>query len=716
MRNLFFLLFPAMLIAQDSLNISLLGKTELWGISTTMMVRDHFAYVGLYSGEIVILDVSDPAAPVEIQRQMISDIPDQLTDGDSLLIATISDDWYENGTIEIYRFQENGTLSFAGEVEYQGHGAPQYTSLTWPWLMAQDWGSFKVWNITDLANPVLMDEPDMNGSPVVDGGLLYLWHTNYDTNPWTYSLQIREYEPPSNFPLISELPLGNVGLSGFDVEAGRAVVAQNDTILFIDVSNPNTPIITSRLYGNSGIRGVDLQGDLVSVVTRAQWLALFDVQSIDNPYLISHVEISDWGSGVQLVGDQMYVHSGVLSGFEIFDVSNPSSPVRVGYYFRYIPYGGGGVIDGKLVYAIQGNYSSSYSVGIVDISNPGAPHFSLPKVFAENISVDNGFIFGSVGNSLVVGALTPWGEINPGGAIQLGEVGQDLSQISVSDGIAYCACLEDGVLYVVDVSDPAIMSLLEEIHDIVGPALLASDDGIASVITNHDSLVTVDARNPENIHLASSIPIDVTSWGGVAMSGSLLAHSGSPNGLVFEDVSDPAHPISYPVFEGSENYRRIKLSEGRLFKSYRGLKCLDVTVPAAPVVYAYYNDPTLESGYIFIEGNRAICVGGDLSIFDISGTVDAGEPPVIPDQFELTVFPNPFNNETRITFDVPRAGNAKVEVFDVTGRIVETLVDSRLEAGTHSYKFGGDRLASGVYFVRGNVSGLMKTAKLVLLR
>ncbi len=116
MRYLFMLVFPAVILAQDSLNISLLGNTKLWGVSTTMMVRDHFAYVGLYSGEIVVLDVSIQTDPVEIQRLEISNIPVQLTDGDSLLIVTISDYWIENGSIAIYRVQENGTLTFAGDV------------------------------------------------------------------------------------------------------------------------------------------------------------------------------------------------------------------------------------------------------------------------------------------------------------------------------------------------------------------------------------------------------------------------------------------------------------------------------------------------------------------------------------------------------------------------------------------------------------------------
>ncbi len=374
------------------------------------------------------------------------------------------------------------------------------------------------------------------------------------------------------------------------------------------------------------------------------------------------------------------------------------------------------MVDGKLVFAITLNASSSFSVGVVDISNPSAPHFGLPKVFGEEVAIDNGNIFAIAGNGLLAGELTQAGELNTIGGIVLGEVGLHLSNFSVSDGLAYCLNAGDSVVYVVDVSNPEMMTLLDSLKINHQLSRVASDDGIAGILTWDDTLITIDARNHSAIHIGSRTPIAAAHWWGLTMSDGLLAYSAYPNGLGLRDLSSPVHPVSYPVFEPSGQYQRIALSEGRLFRSYRGLKCLDVTVPSAPVLYAYYNDPTLGSGRVFMDGNRVVTVGEYLSVFDVSGTEDASEPPAIPDQFELTVFPNPFNNETRITFDVPSAGNAKIEVFDVTGRIVETLVDSRLEAGTHSYKFGGDRLASGVYFVRGNVSGLMKTAKLVLLK
>src|SRR6185436_9694547 len=51
--------------------------------------------------------------------------------------------------------------------------------------------------------------------------------------------------------------------------------------------------------------------------------------------------------------------------------------------------------------------------------------------------------------------------------------------------------------------------------------------------------------------------------------------------------------------------------------------------------------------------------------------------------------PNPFSASTAITFDVPRAGHARVEVFDASGRRVTTLLDREVGAGAHSVRWEG---------------------------
>ena len=67
--------------------------------------------------------------------------------------------------------------------------------------------------------------------------------------------------------------------------------------------------------------------------------------------------------------------------------------------------------------------------------------------------------------------------------------------------------------------------------------------------------------------------------------------------------------------------------------------------------------------------------------------------------------PSPFVESTALRFDLASAGTAHLEIFDVRGRHVRTLVDGRLEAGQHTPVWDGRddtgrTVAAGVYFVR----------------
>jgi flagellar hook assembly protein FlgD len=83
--------------------------------------------------------------------------------------------------------------------------------------------------------------------------------------------------------------------------------------------------------------------------------------------------------------------------------------------------------------------------------------------------------------------------------------------------------------------------------------------------------------------------------------------------------------------------------------------------------------------------------------------------------------PNPFNPYTRIAFSVPTAGHILVEVFDIAGRRVRTLVDTPMPAGTSATSWDGRDdvdmpVAGGVYFCRIRHGNHSLTRKMVLLK
>jgi flagellar hook assembly protein FlgD len=94
------------------------------------------------------------------------------------------------------------------------------------------------------------------------------------------------------------------------------------------------------------------------------------------------------------------------------------------------------------------------------------------------------------------------------------------------------------------------------------------------------------------------------------------------------------------------------------------------------------------------------------------------------DEFNDTLsqnYPNPFNPTTEISFALPSAGHVSLEVYNVLGQRVVTLVDGYREAGEHFVQWNstdasGNQVSSGVYFYRLVAGQFVETKKMVLLK
>ncbi len=79
-------------------------------------------------------------------------------------------------------------------------------------------------------------------------------------------------------------------------------------------------------------------------------------------------------------------------------------------------------------------------------------------------------------------------------------------------------------------------------------------------------------------------------------------------------------------------------------------------------------------------------------------------------------YPNPFNPATRIGFALKKAGHVSLTVYDITGRQVATLLDKKLQAGTHSVVFESRGLPAGIYIYRLTTNGFQAIRKMTLLK
>ncbi len=85
------------------------------------------------------------------------------------------------------------------------------------------------------------------------------------------------------------------------------------------------------------------------------------------------------------------------------------------------------------------------------------------------------------------------------------------------------------------------------------------------------------------------------------------------------------------------------------------------------------------------------------------------------------VLPNPFNPNTTIAYSLPEAGKVRLDIYNVKGQLVKTLVNTEHVAGFHSAVWNGKDMnnktvASGVYFYRISSPHKTQTKKMLLLK
>lgn len=100
----------------------------------------------------------------------------------------------------------------------------------------------------------------------------------------------------------------------------------------------------------------------------------------------------------------------------------------------------------------------------------------------------------------------------------------------------------------------------------------------------------------------------------------------------------------------------------------------------------------------------------------------AGETGQLPDHFGLSNYPNPFNPATKVSFNMPNAGEVTLRVFDLQGRLITELIhNAKMQAGTHGVTWNGcdfsDRpVASGIYLFELMSGNVRQVARGLLLK
>jgi hypothetical protein len=182
----------------------------------------------------------------------------------------------------------------------------------------------------------------------------------------------------------------------------------------------------------------------------------------------------------------------------------------------------------------------------------------------------------------------------------------------------------------------------------------------------------------------------------------IMTQRGNANELIFVDKDGIEHHIDLSAPDAAEQLKALSL-DMKIIRSDDGSIC------------GIMKGPDGTETKIRIRPS-------DDETADFDKALEETPPQALPDGFELKQnHPNPFNPITEISFTIPQSEHVQLQIFNVTGRKVKTLVDGNLSAGEHTYEWdstddSGGKVASGVYFYRLTAGDVTATKKMTLIK
>lgn len=702
--------------AQDSLGMRRVSTLEYWqGAYDIQMTGDTVFVLGGVSG-LYIMDLSDPANPVEIGRctwydlssvsgglHIVGNLAYAATDS-GLLIFDISDpahpvriahwgygeigleDIYVHGNIGIGVSCEGSPfvldLSDFGNIQVVSdfHAAGGMTSpvgMAGEYLCMNGHG-LTVWDVNDPTEPrrvAAVDTSFRSHYAVMFGDYFYL-STLYD------GVRIIDISDP-----LQPVEVGHcesAGCGSVTVVGDYLFVSKYDHMSIWNISDPTQPVLanTYPLRLQFPFSVIVSSGNVLCAATeeRLSCVAVLDVSEPAEPVEVSSIGHKGYLRRMAVNGTVGYLAGGGMRGMSTFDFTDPTNLFELGIAdetFTPTSYDVG--VYGDYAYTTKG-YDGIVVFNVSDPANPDSiGTFLQGRASAERIIISNDLAF-AVGDSIRVFSLEdPAAPVRVDTATVRGDL-RDFG-FEVQDDCLYLGSSMSFLIY--NISSPA------------APQLIGSLD------------------LPE---MTGAYMTDI------AIAGEYAYVAYVAGGLRIIDISDLAEPAEVAMIEG--DIYSVAVSGTTLVASDDGvIRVLDVTNPLDPIQVGYYNTDACPKQMMIVGPHLLTLSTCQIRIYECDALTNTETHPIpVPGKLELfPCYPNPFNPATTIRFSLPEEAVVQISVFNILGQRVATLLDSRFPVGTHSVVWNGDdfngqQVAAGVYICQIKAGQFVDIKKMVLIR
>ncbi|MFZ5434364.1 MAG: T9SS type A sorting domain-containing protein [Calditrichota bacterium] len=698
-------------LAQDSLNVRCLSQQRMWEMFWGVVVRGNYAYLAAYGDGLWVMDVSDPANSIEVGycdtpgfawnlvvEGNYAYIADRIS---GLRIIDISD---PTSPFEVGFYDTPGE---ATDVKVRNGLA----------YVADDGRGLRIIDVSNPHAPAEIGFCETNWGSA--GNVTIMDSIAFVTSDWTTFSIVDIHDPTSPIEVgYWSTPTSLERVSDVAIYGNYVYVSSWGEDFFgiriLDISNPVSPTEVASRWGGMG-----------RLIIRGHYLFtsgggyIFDIANPVVPIVVGEFHTFCWiHRGIDVNNDYLYIAVN-RDGLYIFDISILSSPVAVSNYIP--PHSAIDVCIRDTLAYVANDFSVMW---IMDISNPSTPQYvgkcPVPELFegirGARLTVDENYAYVTArGRGLfIVDVSDP---SVPTQIIQYSATGSDTYwDVAVRNGYAYLA-VDGGILRIVNVSDPAAPQPVG-LCNIAGQVSTVALAGDYAYVASSWGLTIADISDPE---LPTVIGAVQTNRGvGIAVNEPYAYMTDGDSGLVIIDISDPTAPEvvgSYPT-PGFCSDVAVHGSFAYLTDYVGGLHVLNIEDPAHPGEVGFYNTPGQSRGLAVSDSLVFVADYSYFGIYDCSIDLSVTQKPqVSPLEWSLhPAYPNPFNPITQLSFNVPQSERVTVNVYNIAGQLVTTLLDDRLSPGLHAISFDGSSLSSGVYLCRLNAPGFTATQKMVLVK
>lgn len=684
------------------------------GRARAIAVEGNHLYVLRDVGEeiVTIFDVRDPS-----QAERLGSVEEIQTGGVERDIAVVSGHAYlVNGFEELWIldvsnphepvFLEKLGLPANGLRVFAAHGA-LYT-LT-------DLGLYS-WDVTDPTAPVNLDVRGMyaTGRISLEGRDVLVGSLEYQ-EPVITRLDISD---PGNLRDLWTVP--TTSARGGVVEVGdmAVLVSAPNSVELIDNATEAGGIPTMEWHFGAHLSPEDIVVDEAHDVAYLadHSLMIADVTDPFRPDLLGEIHLDrSTVRDVELSESHLYAYAYSFSSLRhelyVFDRTNPVEPELRGSLELGAGFSGVHVREPHV-------YLHGSHLAIVDVSDPSRPRVVRDVPFRDHLD----YVRVQGDHALMGGGRTLFSVdlSNPvyPGVRDLLHFDADIRGMALGAGVAYLSHA-NSTLTVVNANDFDSLSLYDAAAHLGFGGGLALDDGVLYAMGSR-GLHAFDVRDPLHRSYLGGTVSDFFAREIVVSEGVVYQPAGiGTRASVYAAYCDPTEvPVLLQSFEvvaqGDQVRLRVSLSEPVVSSRIRVLAIQGVRSREVALRRA-------EGGFEAVDRPAAGSILYRLELQGLDGDWErlasrASEAWSVPVELELRAWPSPANPRTRLEFIAPRGADVTLAAYDTRGRMVETLERGTGTGEVVELEWGGENLASGVYFLRLQAGDRSVVQKVTLVR